>query len=346
MATEEPQSEDESTTESVFNSVSDTNATPMDIYQEFVEAWLLTPLMILWNDYRGRAGIIIVTIYLLAGTLGTMIVEVPYPNQGPRLLQPFESMQYPLGTDGMGQDLLGLMIHSTPAMFKMMFAGAVVANGFAVVIGMIAGYKGGTIDRVLMTVADTLMAIPGLPLLLILAAIFEPRNPYVVGIVLNITGWAGMSRALRSQVLPLRNESYIESSRAQGQSQSNILVKDVFPNLAPYVMINFIGGATGIITAAVGLYFLGVLPFTNLNWGVVLNQAYAESGAMYSLRAAHWLIVPLVTITGLTFGLTLLAQATDKIFNPRIRARYLDGEEELDEDVDEDDMASTATMRT
>jgi peptide/nickel transport system permease protein len=77
-----------------------------------------------------------------------------------------------------------------------------------------------------------------------------------------------------------------------------------------------------VISASVGLYFLGVLPFSTLNWGVTLNSAFESSGALYSTQAIHWLLVPLVTIVGLTLGLTLLAQAFDQVFNPRVRARH------------------------
>ncbi|WP_276255860.1 ABC transporter permease [Halomontanus rarus] len=320
MATEDtPGGGDES---SPFQARSQYDATTADVYQQMIESWIIAPLRVLWDDYRGRIGIIIVTVYVLMGTIGTLFVEVPSFNQGPSLAGPFESMAHPLGTTAYGQDLLGLMVHSTPAMFKMMIAGAIFGNAMGVVVGLVSGYMGGNTDKVLMTITDTMMSIPGLPLLLILAALIEPTNPWLIGIILNIQGWTGLARAIRSQVLPLRKKEYVEASKTIGQPTSSVLTKDVLPEMLPFITMGFMNGATGVIHASVGLYFLGILPFTNQNWGVVLNDAYQDSGALYNLEAAHWLLVPIITITGMTFGLTLLAQAFDQVFNPRVRARH------------------------
>lgn len=296
--------------------------TALDRLQDKFDSWVSAPAKILWSDYRGKVGITIVIFYLLMGSVGVMLVEPPNQN-GPFLLQPFQDWAYPLGTDGLGQGMLALMVHATPDMLMMIFAGAIFGNILGVTVGLMAGYFGGNIDKVLMTIADSVASIPGLPLLVIIAAIIEPRNPFLVGIIVNITGWAGQSRGIRSQVLPLVNEAYVEAAESIGRSSSDIMVKEILPNLLPLIFIGFLSGATGVITAAVGLYFLGLLPFTTAaNWGVVLNYAYYQSGALHTAVAAHWLIVPMITITGLTFGLTLLAQAFDQVFNPRVRARH------------------------
>lgn len=337
MASEDETTIDES---SPFQARSDVNATAADVYEQAVEDWVISPLKILWSDYRGRVGLIIVLLYLLMGTVGVALYPTTEPYDGPLLAGPFESLAYPLGTTGTGQDLLSLMIHATPDMLKMMLAGAIFGNMLGVSFGLISGYNGGTIDKVLMTISDTLMSIPGLPLLLILSAIIEPKNPYLIGVILNIQGWAGISRSIRAQVLPLRKQEYVEASQALGQSQSNILLKQVLPDLLPYVTIGFMRGATTVITASVGLYFLGVLPFTTQNWGVVLNSAYQDAGALYSLEAAHWLIVPLITISGMTFGLTLLAQAFDQVFNPRVRARHQARKRDDSVDIDDEEMGA------
>lgn len=307
---------------SPFTSRAEYDATTADLIEELIEVWVVAPMKVIWNDIRGRFGIMIIAVYILMGTFGVAFWPVPNMAQGPRLVQPFESMRYPLGTDAFGQDLFGLMIHSTPAMLKMILSGAIFGGVMGIAVGLIAGYMGGTVDKVLMTVTDTFGSIPGLPLLLILVALIEPTNPWLVGIILNIQGWAGGSRGIRGQTLALRNKEYVEASRAMGQSTSNVLFKEILPELMPMIVIGFLGGATSIISASVGLYFLGILPYSNQNWGVVLNQAYMQSGALYSLEAAHWLLVPLFTITFLNFGFVLLAQSLDQVFNPRVRARH------------------------
>ncbi|MFB9809406.1 ABC transporter permease subunit [Haladaptatus pallidirubidus] len=118
-----------------------------------------------------------------------------------------------------------------------------------------------------MTITDVLMTIPGLPLVIVLAVLLEPRNPWVVGVVLTVNAWSGLARAIRSQVLTIRSESYVEASRLMGVSTPNILMKDVIPPIMPYIMVNFVNSARTVIFSSVGLYFLGILPFTNQNWG-------------------------------------------------------------------------------
>jgi peptide/nickel transport system permease protein len=327
-----------------FDAVSESDPTTVDLIQGVFVDWVYAPLRVVWDDYRGRTGLIMVLIYLFAGVAITQVWPQPSPYQAPALVQPMEQLRYPFGTDNLGQDLFGLMVHATPAMFKMIIAGVVVGNTLGIVAGLVSGYVGGNVDRAIMTATDVLISIPGLPLLLLLSAILEPRNPYLVGVILSINAWPAQARGLRSQVLPLRDEEYVESSRSMGLSTSNILIKDILPNLAPLIAIGALGGATSVITQSVGLYFLGILPFTNLNWGVVLNQAYETSGALYSLEAAHSLLVPLLTITGLTFAFTMLAQSLDQVFNPRVRARHLQDAAETEIEEDADDTTTTSEM--
>jgi peptide/nickel transport system permease protein len=299
----------------------ESDETRWDRYRRWFDEYGRAPFLILWGDWRSRVGMLILLVYLLMGTVGTMIVEVPYTNQAEMWIRPFQNMQYPLGTTRTGQDLVGLMVHSTPDMLIMIGAGSVFSTVVATVVGTAAGYKGGGFDKILMVAADTMIAIPGLALVIVIAAVIEPRNPALVGLILSSHVWAGLARSLRSQVLTLREHSYVEASRIMGISSSAILAKDIIPNLMPYILINFVNSARNVIFSSVGLYFLGVLPYTNLNWGVVLNNAY-NSSALYTPGLMYYLIIPLVTIVLISFGLILLSQGFDRIFNPRIRAKH------------------------
>jgi peptide/nickel transport system permease protein len=165
------------------------------------------------------------------------------------------------------------------------------------------------------------MTIPGLPPIVVLSAIWTPESPYVVGILLSINTWAGFARSLRSQVLTIRQESYVEASRTIGLRNHRIITRDIVPNLMPLITVHFVQNARGIIFKAVGLYFIGVLPFTTVNWGVMMNLAY-QDGALFDMRLAHWFVAPMITIVIISLGLILLGQGMDRIFNPRIRAKH------------------------
>lgn len=321
---------------SELGTTADYEQSRLDYYETVFDSWVAAPAKILWGDYRGRFGLLMVVSYVVVGVVGTAVVAEPQLYQGDRLVPPLVDPRFPLGTTGQGQDLLGLMVHATPSMLYMIASGAIFGNFLGVTVGMVSGYKGGNVDKVLMTITDTVRSIPGIPLLILLAAIIQPSNPFLIGILLSIQDWAGQARSIRSQVLPLASIEYVEAAKTHGKSMSELLVKEILPQLLPLVFIRFLGGAVTIVNASVGLYFLGVLPFTTENWGIVLNQAYSDGAALYSFSAAHWLVVPLLTILILNIGLTLLAQAFDRVFNPRIRARHQGRiAEENVEEVDE-----------
>jgi len=341
--------------QSAFEVTSDVQISRYERFKIFVDETFFASARILRNDYRALIGTGILLVYLFVGLIGVRIVEIPRASDGPLLFQPFDKAlthhpfgipefsigpwtyigiwRFPLGTDQVGKGIFAGLVHSTPVVLKMMLAGAVFSTVMATIWGITAGYKGGRWDRVMMTISDVVMTIPGLPLVVVLAEFINPENPYVVGLLLAVPDWAGLSRSLRSQVLTLREESYVEASRIMGVKNRTIMRKDILPNVVPYIMVHFVTGARGIIFQAIGLYFLGVLPFSTVNWGVMMNLAY-QDGALFDPAKYHWFVAPTVTVLVLSLGLILFGQGMDRIFNPRIRARHAkstpdDGEEEV-----------------
>ncbi|RKD88924.1 ABC transporter permease [Halopiger aswanensis] len=296
-------------------------ATRSELYREWLDVAVLAPLRVIWDDWRTQLGSLIILFYVLMGTVGLYLVPAPTQGQGPNRTPPLQSLSYPLGTDNLGTSLLSEIVYATPPMLKMILAGAVFSTIMAVGIGTVSGYKGGFVDRVLTTFTDIAMTIPGLPLIILLVAVFDPRSPYLVGIFLSINAWAGLARSIRSQVLSIRDHTYVEVSRIMGAPLSRILKDDVIPNIMPYVLINFVNSARGVIFGSVALYYLGLLNSVGSNWGIMLNNAYTNA-AIYSLDMVYWLLIPMITIVTLSFGLVLFAQGTEKLFNPRIRARH------------------------
>jgi peptide/nickel transport system permease protein len=322
-----------------------------DRFTRILDLYVLAPLRIAWSDWRARIGGIGVLFYLLMGTVGVAVVPKAKLNAAPRYTGAFEGglsaivneggwvdpghvslfgLQVPwiklhmvLGTDNVGRSVAKQIIHSTPAMLQMALAGVVFAVGIAVIVGFIAGYKGGLIDEILMMLTDIMVTIPGLPLIIVLTTIYTPKNPFVVGAILAIDSWPGLARSLRSQVLTLREEDFVESARAMGLSTATIIRQELLPKLAPYILVSASGAATAVISASVSLYFLQILPFSTLNWGVMMQFAYTEGNALAAAgRAGHWLFFPALALSGLTFSLVLFSQGMDRVFNPRLRARH------------------------
>lgn len=288
-----------------------------DFYREFI----YRPGLVAWSDNRTRLGALLLLVYVLMGTVGVVYYRTPISNQSPRSVRPFQTMDALLGTTGSGVDILAMLIHATPPMLIMILSGGLFATTLAVTIGTVAGYKGGVIDRALTTFADIAMSIPGLPLVMVLAIVFSPENPAVIGILLTINYWAGLARAIRSQILTLREEAYVEASRTLGVSTWRILVKDIIPNIMPYVLVNFANAARFVVFSSVGLYYLGILPTSVANWGVQLDQAYQNAGALTGAGTLYQLVFPMLAIMFIALALILLAQGMDRVFNPRVRTR-------------------------
>jgi len=308
--------------ETPFQITADVEMSRADQWKRFLDLWVYSPLSVIWSDWRARIGLFIISVYVVMGTVGVALVDRTSTHDGPVLVPWFENMQYPLGTDYLGRDLLAMIVHATPAMLQMIIAGGVFTIVVATVVGTMSGYlRGGYTDYVLTLFTDIMINIPGLPLLVVLATILKPEDPWVVGIILSVNAWAGLARSLRSQVLTLRESSYVEASEIMGLRTHTIIRKDLLPDMMPFILISFTNAARNIIFASVGLYFLGILPYSSLNWGVILNIAY-QNGAITALVYSYWIVSPMTVIIGLSVGLVLLSQSLDQVFNPRIRARH------------------------
>ena len=341
------------------------------LHQRFDRS-LRAPLAVAWNDVRTRVGGFIIGFFLLMWLIAELslmpawqslvapltslavpmpglgsvhpfnflVVSYPYSYEGPLLARPFTT-QFPLGTDNLGRPLGEQIVHAAPFMWKMVLAGSLFSVVVGTVVGALAGYSGGVLDRVLMTITDAVLTIPALALVIVLASLFPFESPYVVGLILGIDNWPGLARTVRSQVLSIREESFTEASRVMGLSKLHILRRDVIANIMPYVSVNVATSSKRIIFESVGLYFLGILATSSFNWGVMLNDAY-ESGLFTDLAAIHWLYVPMIVIILFSLGFLLFAQGLDRVFNVRLRARH--AETTIDDEDPSEGSTDTETV--
>lgn len=293
----------------------------VDRFRHALDTHVYAPLVVAFEDTRTLVGGTIIVGFVLMATVGVMLVDPPETMGGPIFQQPFQTWEYPLGTGGLGKDLFAQVIHSAPSMLKMILAGALLSTGIGTLIGTVAGYKGGRLDTALMGFTDVVLTIPGLALIVVLAAIYRPEDPVIVGLILGIDNWPKLSRTIRSQVLSIREEAFTEASRIMGLSEATLLRKDVVSNLMPYISINFANSARAIIFESVALYFLGILPFTTLNWGVMLNEAY-ENISLTNPERLYVILIPMVAIIVLSLGFILASQGLDRVFNVQLRARH------------------------
>lgn len=274
---------------------------------------------ILRRDKAAALGAMIMVAYILMATVGPFVVPLSNVTNPSAVYEP-PSWAHWLGTDWAGKGVLAEVVHGSPPILIVAITAAGIMVVVGVTVGLASGYAGGTVDMVLMRVADVFLTIPSLPLVIVLATFVKAGDPLVLAGILSITSWAGLARAVRSQVMSLRQRDFIEAARIQGLTVPTILFRQLLPNIGPYVAIHFLLGITGAIYAEVGLFLLGIAPISASNWGVMLNIAINQGGALYSSRSVFYLVSPMAAIVFLQLGFVLFTRALDQLFNPRLRS--------------------------
>ena len=253
---------------------------------------------------------------LAALTLGVILVPMLAPTDpvrigdvlGARLLPPFatgpDGHFHLLGTDRFGRDIFARMMLAGRISLAVGVAGSILAGIAGVAVGAVAGWAGGAVDRVLMALADALLSVPRLILLLVAAALWAPGATTVI-VVLVATGWMGVARMVRAEVLGARALPYVDAARALGARPSRLLVRHVLPNaLGPAVVATTLGVGNAILLES-GLSFLGLgIQPPAPSWGNMI------AGGRELIVTAPWVaIAPGIALVLTVLASTLLGDA-------------------------------------
>lgn len=221
-----------------------------------------------------------------------------------------------MGTDSNGRDLARGLIFGFPIALIIGLTTALTATAIGTSMGIISGYTGGKTDICIQRFCDLLTNIPLLPILLFLAFILGQKL-WIVMLVLVIFGWPGLAIVIRSMVLQLRSGQLVEATTALGASRWRIMLRHIFPQIAPFVFAQMIFFTPAAILAEAGLSFLGLGDPSVPTWGQILDQGF-RTGAVY-VGYWWWVLPPgiLIVITALTF--VLIAMAMESVVDPRLR---------------------------
>jgi peptide/nickel transport system permease protein len=230
-----------------------------------------------------------------------------------------------LGTTVFAQDALSQVLASTQATLFVGLLAAAIATVLSILFGVTAGYIGGNTDEGLSLVANVFLAIPGLPLLIVLADYVPSAGSsiFLVAAIIAVTTWAYSARTLRAQTLSLRNRDFIEAARVSGEGRLRIILVEVLPNLVPIVAASFLFTTLSAIGAYVAIAFLGLAgsptsyPPGLWNWGEMLREGFANN----AVRGGWWWwwAPPGICVALLGTGLALLNFGIDEFINPRLR---------------------------
>ena len=229
------------------------------------------------HDYVAMAALAVVTVVVVfvlgAGVVSGWTGFTPYENHLPeKLSQPGEN-GYRLGSDANGRDLLTRMAYGGRVSLTIALIATVVELTVGLGIGLLAGYRGGWVDSVLMRLVDVMLSIPTLPLLILVATLFTPGK-YALALIFGAIYWPGDSRLIRGQTLSLKNREYVEAARVVGNSPARIVLKHILPNTLPVLIVLTSLTIPGIIIAESALSFLGIgVQVPTPSWGNMLDEA-------------------------------------------------------------------------
>ena len=264
------------------------------------------------------AGLTILGILLLFSALGPLYVDIgdAQPMSAMPTLQP--SWEYPFGTDDQGRNLLAVAVVGLPLTLQVGLIAGAVALVIGTVLGLTAGYLGGSVDMVIRGIADVLLTVPGLVVLITIAASIEGViSVGLMALVVASLAWMWPTRTIRSQVLSLRERSYIQMAQLSGMKTHEIIFFEVMPNLLPYLAASFVGSVSAAILASIGLEALGLGPQNEPTLGMTIYWATTFNAVIRGLW--WWLVMPISLIVMLFISLFLISAGLDEIANPRLR---------------------------
>lgn len=228
------------------------------------------------------------------------------------------SWGHPLGFDHSGRDIWFQIVNGGRSLIIVATLAAFVGTFIGVTMGAITAMIGGKFDVLVLTITDVVLTVPSIILLGVLAAYIRLDNSLYLIIILAITSWPVLLLAVRSQVLSLREREYVEAAKMLDLGLPRILFREVLPNMASYIVINFVFHVTGAIYGQVILYFLGLVSLSGTNWGLMIQDAWRR-GAVFNTDSMMGLLAPIFMIVMLLWSLTLIARSLEDVFNPRLR---------------------------
>jgi len=257
---------------------------------------------------------VIVLVTLFAPLLTTLDPAVPTspPGEAP-------SWTNPMGTTDQGYSVYAQVIHGGRVSLMVALAATVIAMSIAIVLGLLAAYKGGLVDDVINLFANIFIVIPTLPLLLVISSFLEQTGPMTMALIIGLTSWAIETRVLRGQALSLVSRDFILAARAGGESTPRVVFRELLPNMLSRIAAGFAFVFIAAVFFEAALEFLGFADVNKVSWGTMLYWATVNSTL---LQGEWWHFV----FPGLAISLTLLSiifinYGIDELADPRLRLK-------------------------
>lgn len=263
----------------------------------------------------GAASAVIMLIMVLAAVFADIIAPYsPTRNDvGPSLERP--SAQHLMGTDQFGRDIFSRIVHGARISLYVGLVTTLLGTGAATILGAVSGFRGGPVDYLIQRLVDATQAIPPLILLIAVMVVLGPSVQNVI-LALAFRQALSVSRVIRSAVLAIRSNAYVEAAYTVGATQLRILALHIIPNIVPVIVVLVSSSIGGLIVAEASLSFLGYgVPPPTPSWGGMMSA----EGRLYMLTAPWILIFPTVALSLVVFAMNMLGDSLRDEFDPRLR---------------------------
>ena len=279
-------------------------------------------LVAVWRYMRRNPSLVVglfilLTLVLFVG-IGHMVVDTSKARalSVPVIRPP--SLQYPFGTDRQGRDLLATMVAGTPLTLRIGFIAGLLGVGLGTILGFVSAYYRGKVDTIIRGIVDIGLTVPGLLVLIIIAVSLKGGlSVNQMALVVASLAWLNPTRTIRAQVLSLRERGYVEVARLSGMSGPEIIVKELMPNLLPYLAATLVNAVSNAILASIGLEVLGLGPIDSPTLGMTLYWVNYNAALINGWW--WWWLAPIGIILLVFLGLFFLTVGLDELANPRLR---------------------------
>jgi peptide/nickel transport system permease protein len=269
------------------------------------------------RNRAGFAGVLGLAFFVLLAFLGPFFVPDRLEPDMTKIYQP-PSWAHPFGTDYEGRDVFLQIVDGGRPIIVVGVLAAAISTLISITFGALAAYLGGAVDSAVMMLTDVFLTVPQLPLLAVLAAFVKLDRTWLLAVLIALLAWPTLLRAVRAQVLSLKERDYVEAARALDLGTPRILFSEILPNMSSYIAMSFTISMTTAIYAQIGLYFLGLAPLSGNNWGIMLNLAWVR-GAVFFKDSLAYIMAPVVAISLLQLSMVTMTRSLEDIFNPRLR---------------------------
>lgn len=264
-------------------------------------------------------GIIILLGLISFATIGRLFIDPEDAYRQTTAINQPPSKEHPFGTDSQGRDLFTMMIVGTGMTLQIGAIAGAVGLGAGIVLGFVAGYIGGILDTIITSLIDVYLTIPSFLILILIATTFKNVTLGVVemGLIVALVSWAGSARAIRAQVLSMRERPFVWMAKLGGMKSLEIILKEMVPNLAPFLVMSLSQAVYGGLMASLGLEALGIGSRREPTMGMTLF--YVNYYSAFLLGLWWWILAPVAVIVLTLTSLVLTSIGLDEIANPRRR---------------------------